>query len=307
MKKISISIGRLQLNYGDKEALRIAKEIGADAVDFGLYRFSANSSVYSLPESEIFSYFSSLKAYADELGLEIGQTHGRISGYKNDIQEDALFRKDARLDCLATAALGAPVCVMHGVTTMFHMNAEPEFMRNLNFKQFNDTVPYAKEFGIKIATETFGDIHDGSRCDFFGMADEFVKTYERICNAGDNKNYMTVCLDTGHSNKATKFGNPSVPDLIRKLGSEITVLHLNDNDTTGDQHMIPFVYKGKFFPVNNTVDWDKTFDALDFIGYNGIYNMELELTRYGAEIVPDTAEFAIKVLRNFINNREKAD
>ena len=32
--KVSISIGELQEQYGDREALRLAKEKGADAVDF---------------------------------------------------------------------------------------------------------------------------------------------------------------------------------------------------------------------------------------------------------------------------------
>lgn len=32
--KVSISIGELQEQYGDREALRLAKEMGADAVDF---------------------------------------------------------------------------------------------------------------------------------------------------------------------------------------------------------------------------------------------------------------------------------
>lgn len=114
-------------------------------------------------------------------------------------------------------------------------------------------------------------------------------------------------MDTGHSNKAVKFNqNPTVPELIRRLGSKITVLHLNDNDSTCDQHLIPCVGKGSFFPIPNTLDWDEIFSALDEIGYDGIYNMELELERYGSELIPDTAAFAIKVLRNFMKQREKA-
>lgn len=307
-KKISISIGQLQRKYGDKEALKIAKEIGADAVDFGLdpkFDVQKPDSVYAKSEAEVVAYFTGLKEYAAELGIAIGQTHGRISGYTNQEEADAIFRKNARLDCIATAALGAPVCVIHAVTTILHMDASPEFMHACNFRMFNDLLPYAKEAGIKIATETFGDVHDSSRCDFFGIAKEFQKSYEQIKQYKDNAAYLTICMDTGHSNKAVKFDhNPTVPELIRMLGNEITVLHLNDNDSSCDQHMIPFVAKGNFFPIKNTLDWDEIFSALDEIGYNGYYNMELELARYGEEIMPDTAEFAIKVLRNFLRSRE---
>lgn len=307
-KKVSIATGQIQAKYGDKEAIRIAKEIGADAIDFcldGRYDISDKDSVYAKSEEKIIAYFKEFKDYADELGIIIGQTHGRLRGYLNKKEEDEILLKNARLDFLATSVLGAPVCVVHGVTTIFHGDAAPEFMHDLNFDMFCSMIPYAKEFGIKIATETFGDVHGGACCDFFGNTDEFIKTYERICSVGDNAEYMTMCMDTGHTNKATKFNNnPPVPEVIRKLGRNITVLHLNDNDTTGDQHLIPFIGKSGW-PINHTIDWDDTFDALEDIGYNGIYNLELELGRYGDDIISDTAEFAIKVLRNALAQRDR--
>lgn len=309
MKQVSIAIGQLQKKYGEKEALRIAKEIGADAVDFqfddfcGTYDVSNSESIYAKSDDEIIRHFKELKDYADELGLKICQTHGRCYGYKNIKEEDELLLKNARIDCLVTSVFGAPVCVIHAVTTMFHMDATPEFMHDLNFDMYNHMIPFAKQYGIKIATETFGDVHGGACCDFFGNIDEFIKSYDRICSVGDNADYMTICMDTGHTNKATKFNNnPLVPEAIRKLGKNITVLHLNDNDTSGDQHLIPCIGKAGF-PIEKTIDWDETFDALEEIGYQGIYNLELELKRYGEEIMPDMAEFAIKVLKNALNHR----
>jgi len=303
-KKISIATGQIQKKYGDKEAIRIAKEIGADAIDFSLDDFSGRldvgnpESVYARSDEEIVAYFKELKDYADELGIEIGQTHGRGAGYKNIKEEDERLLENARIDCLATSVLGAPVCVIHAVTTMFHMDAEAEFMHDLNFDMFNSMIPFAKQYGIKIATETFGDVHGGACCDFFGNIDEFIKSYERICSVGDNAEYLTVCMDTGHTNKATKFNNnPLVPEAIRLLGNRITVLHLNDNDTSGDQHLIPFTGTDGW-PIKNTIDWADTFAALEEIGYSGIYNLELELKRYGEEIIVDTAAFALKVLKN---------
>lgn len=311
MFKIGLSIGALQARYGDKEALRIAKEIGADAVDFGLedfngrYDYRNKDSIYSAPEEKLCEYFSDLKKYADELGLEISQTHGRGFGFRNIKDEDDALIENARLDCLVTALLGAPVCVIHAVTTMFHMDADPQFMRDLNFDMFMRILPHAKTYGIKIATETFGDVHGGVCCDFFGNLDEFIASYEQVCAIGDNKKYFTICMDTGHTNKATKFnGNPKVPEAIRRLGSDITVLHLNDNNTVCDQHLIPFVEKSGQ-PINGTIDWDETFAALKEIGYKGVYNMELHLPRYGEEIMPETGAFAIKVLRNALAKKIK--
>lgn len=298
-KKISISIGRLQDVYGDKEALRIAKEIGADAVDFNLcgrqWDYRNANSVYNRSDAEIQAYFEDLRHYANDIGLIIGQTHGRITGIKDDKEFDEAFYKNARLDCLATAALGVSTCVMHSVTTI-HMgaDADPQKMRDMNFEMFCRIIPFAKQYGIKIASETFGDATGLGVVDFFGQYDEFVDSYTRIGAVKDFKQYLTVCMDTGHCHKATRFDQPSVDTFIRQLGKEITVLHLNDNDTLTDQHKMPF---------SGSLNWNAIFDALDDIGYDGIYNMELNLAFYGRELVVDTAAFAIKVLRRYLNER----
>ncbi len=304
MAKISMSILPLQEYYGDKEALRLIKEAGADAVDFGLENFQGRydyrnpDSIYSKSKDEIIAYFSDLKQYADEIGLTICQTHGRGKGFLNIREEDEALIKNAEIDCMVTALLGAPVCVIHAVTTMFHMDASPEFMRELNFQMFTRIIPFAKQYDIKIATETFGDVHGGACCDFFGNADEFIRAYESICAIGDNKKYFTVCMDTGHTNKATKFhNNPKVPELIRMIGKDITVLHLNDNNTVFDQHLLPFIDRSN---LDNTVDWQETVKALNEIGYSGVYNMEIHLSRYGKDVMPEFCRFAIAVLRKFL-------
>ena len=311
MKTVSIATGSIQYKYGDFETVRIAAEIiKADGIDFCLedfgdrYDYRNPKSVYALPEAEFVKYFTSIKALADELGVKITQTHGRGPGFRGIKAEDDALIENARLDCYATALLGAPICVIHGVTTMFHMDATPEYMHDLNCEMFSRILPYAKQYGIKIATETFGDVHGGACCDFFGNADEFIKTYERIVAENpEYKDYFTVCVDTGHSNKATKFNdNPKVGDVIRMLGDRIGCLHLNDNNTVGDQHLIPFVDKSGW-QIDNTIDWDDVFAALNEIGYDGVYNLELHLERYGREIMPEFSAFATTVLRNALKVR----
>ena len=307
MIKIGISTFCMQSYYGDKEALRVAKECGADAVDFslGIEDYRNPKSPYSKSEAEFVEYYTNLRKYAESIGLEICQTHGRGPGLKNEKEHDDALIENARLDCYATALLGAPTCVIHAVTTMFHMEESPEFMHELNLKQFGLILPFAKQYNVKVATETFGDVHGGAKCDFFGNNCEFIKSYnltkERYSEYAD---YFTVCMDTGHTNKATKFNNnPLPPQAIREIGSDITVLHLNDNTTDADQHLIPFVGKVGW-KIPGTIDWDDTFDALDEIGYNGVYNMELELGRYGNEVMDHVTRLAVASMRNFISKRK---
>lgn len=296
-RKISISIERFQLQYGHRRALEIAKEIGADAVDFNVLMndYRKKDNIYAKSDEEIVAYFKELRNYATSIGIEIVQTHGRITGFQNKPEEDEALVRNARLDCLATAALGAPYCVMHTVTTIYlGPDADPALMRKLNYDMFMAILPYAKEYGIKLATETFGDAVKFDCCDFFGNINEFLMGYNCIAAHKEYVEHFCVCLDTGHSNKATRFHNPAVPDVVRMLGGSIQCLHLNDNDTLVDQHKIP---------MTGTIDWTKTFDALDEIGYDGIYNMELSLRCFGKGFEYEEAEFAIKVMRKILKDR----
>ncbi len=302
--KIGISIGALQRLYGDERAIEIAKEVGADAVDFDLsgleFDYKNPESIYSKSDEEMVKYFTALKEKADALGIEISQTHGRITSFINNPEHDNDVIENTRRDCLATKVLGAPVSVMHGITTIFFTpDTDPEFMHNLNFDFFTKALRFAKEYDIKIATETFGDATNFGCCDFFGNTDEFIKSYKRICETEDFKDYFVTCMDTGHTNKAIRFNNnPTVGDAIRMIGDSIKVLHLHDNDTLTDQHRIP---------LTGTIDWDDVFDALDEIGYNGVYNLELNLACFGEGIEIETARYGIEVLRNYLNKRHKGE
>ncbi len=296
---VGVSTGSLQIKYGDRRTLEILSEIGADSADFSL-EFDTNDyrntdCVYAKGDEAIREYYSELKEYAYSLGIIIGQTHGKLPGFRNIKTEDDALVENTRLDCIATAALGAPVCVIHNATSIFlGPDPDPELMHKLSLDMFSRILPYAKENGIKIATETFGDAVRYSACDFFGNIDEFQKAYANIKAIDELKDFITVCVDTGHSNKAMRYNNPKPADVIRRMGKEVTVLHLNDNDTFKDQHKIP---------MTGTIDWKDVFDALDEIGYSGIYNMELELCHFGKDFQIETAEFAVKLMKYILKER----
>ena len=298
-RKIGISTYTLQSIYGNESVFEIAKKIGADCVDFNLvsdeFDCETPGSIYSKTDDEIIEYFSGLKRKAEQSGIEIAMTHGRMTTFKNIPEWDNRVIKNARIDCLATSALGAPVCVMHGVSNCnFPQDTEPELFRKLNFELFITILPFARQYGIKIATETFGDAPDYGCCCLFGHTDEFIKTYNRICEEGGFEDCFVTCMDTGHTNKAMRFNNPSPGDAIRQIGKSISALHLHDNNGLTNQHKIP---------LTGSIDWNDVFDALDEIGYDGVYNMEVSLDCFGKGIEIETAEYAVKVMRNFLNSK----
>lgn len=300
-RRVGISTVFFQAKFGNKEALKIAKSVGADAIDFStildINDYRKSDGIYAKSDDEIYSYYREIKKLADDLGLEICQTHGRISGFKNIASEDDALIENLRRDCIACKALEAKYCVVHSTTTI-HLgpDAPKELMHGLNFDLFNRAIAEAKKYDVIIASETFGDAGKFKCCDFFGNIDEFQKSYNDICAVGDNKKYMAICMDTGHSNKAMRFNNnPTPADVIRRLGSDIKVLHLNDNDTFTDQHKIP---------LTGCIDWVDVLDALKEIGYDGVYNMELNLGGIGGKgLEIESADYAIKVMRNLLKNR----
>ena len=296
-KKIGISLFNLQRLYGDRRALEIASEIGADAVDVNLdpNSISVEGSVYTKSDEEIVEYFTELGNYARELGLIVSQTHGRLRICKNDPALDPICLEDARRDLLATKALGAPYCIMHGVATGAMGPETPaEVMREMNYQLFGKILLWAKEYGVKIATESLGDSPAYKCLDFFGNAVEFKTTFDRICADGDNGEYFTICIDTGHVHKASRFGQPKVGDVIRMMGKGISCLHLHDNDSFKDQHKPPFT---------GSIDWNDVLSALDEVGYDGIYNLEINLPCFGKGFEIETAEFAVKLMRHALKTR----
>ena len=297
MKKlIGISTFDLQSLYGDIKALEIAKSVGADAVDFNLdsNSYIDKNSIYSKSEPEIIAYFKEIKKKADDLGLIISQTHGRLRIYWGEDEKNRIALEDAKLDCLATSILGAPYCVVHSIaTTITGPDADGDFMHKLCFDTLNTILSYAKEYDVKIAVETMGDSPLYGCCDFFGNLTEFKKSFETISCFKDNAEYLVCCIDTGHVNKAMRFNdNPTPGDFIRAMGSSVKCLHLNDNNTLKDQHKPP---------KTGIINWDDVLSALEEIGYDGIYNLELNLRHFGNGFEKETAKFSIDLLNFMIN------
>jgi sugar phosphate isomerase/epimerase len=134
--------------------------------------------------------------------------------------------------------------------------------------------------------------------DFFGDIDHFLRGYREIKDDPNQADGFTICIDPGHSNKAMRYGNPSPADVIRRVGPDIQVLHLNDNDGLTDQHKMP---------LSGNINWNDVLDALDEAGYQGVYNMEIKLAFYGEEVAEQYAALAVTVMRNMLKKRYPQD
>ena len=291
--KTSLSIIDFQEKYGDKGAIDAAVSIGVYAVDFDLSPRSVakEGDVYALGRDAVREYYSSVFSYAKERGVKIVQTHGRFNGFGLTAEGDGIFVRNAELDFVATAALGAKYCVFHTPAHNHVGDLPDERMFEIGVSQFASVLPFAKENGVKIAAETHGTASKYNKMEFFGIPENLLELVKRVRETSPAADALCVCVDTGHTNLAVRMGYPSVGDVIRQLGSLVEVLHLHDNDGIKDQHKIP---------GTGILDWKDILAALREIGYKGYYNLETMLKHFGVDFMEEEAAFAVKVMRNML-------
>jgi hypothetical protein len=87
--KLSVSTWCLEKRFGYEKAFEMIKNAGFDAIDYNLDDWIGTeeglvaSPNYQMSEDELWAYYTKMYEYAQSIGLEIGQTHGRIRGLKD--------------------------------------------------------------------------------------------------------------------------------------------------------------------------------------------------------------------------------
>ena len=130
-----------------------------------------------------------------------------------------------------------------------------------NIEMYRDLLPFAKECGVKIATENmWAWDKEANRACFAICATE--ESFCHLIDAVDDE-FMVACLDIGH---AEIMGDDvSSEGLIRALGKRLAALHIHDNDRLHDSHQIPF---------SMNIDFSKVIKALKEINYSGYFTLE---------------------------------
>ena len=244
---LSSNMMRFHDAFGIKETFNIFAKAGIQGMDF-------NNDVgeYHTKEHDK-QFYIDLAKYAKEQGIAICQAHAPFpSSFPEDEKNEPRFW-DIVQGMQNAAYLGAPMIVVHPCCHLKYAeddNAEKLFEYNFNF--YKRLIPYAKEFGIKIAIENIG-------------RDSVTSTPERLIKLFDalNDPVFTICFDVGHC----LFQGVDPAEAIIKLGDRLVdgCTHVHDNNGERDSHTLP--YYGK-------VEWESVMKALADIGYKGDLNYE---------------------------------
>lgn len=251
--KTSTEIGSFAQFVGEEKAVELIGKSGFDAWDFslfnmGVYNWETNKlddTPHPLNQSQYLKFARELKKIGEAYGMVCNQSH---APYPSDrIPLDYMKRS---IEC--TAEAGGTICVIHPDC---YASAEK------NAEYYQALLPFAKEHGVKIATENMWDWKPGATTSCFAAcatSEDFVKHVDLV-----NDPYVVACLDIGHAEM--KGSGSGAVNMIRALGHRLQALHIHDNDLINDNHQIPF---------SMNIDFVEIAKALKEINYTGFLTLE---------------------------------
>jgi len=115
---------------------------------------------------------------------------------------------------------------------------------DIGLKRFKEIADYAQNLGVKIAFENTKVLNHVS----------FVLENIKNENVG-------ICFDAGHYHCNNKDNWD-----ISEFNNRVFAVHLHDNDSSDDQHLLPF---------DGTNNWPKIIKKLDAVNYQGPITLEV--------------------------------
>ena len=257
--RISTEIGTASRVVGDQKAVELCARAGFDAWDFSMFTvfhfdwsaWKATLTDHPLAGPGYVRYARELRRIGEDNGIFCNQSHAPFPSTAPGIRS---FLKRA---IESTAEAGGRICVIH-----------PDNNRSAeeNAEMYWDLLPFAKEHGVKIATENMWNwdhLQDHSVPAACSASDDFCRHIDVV-----NDPYLVACLDIGHAEM--KGSGSGAVNMIHALGPRLQALHIHDNDLWHDHHQIPFT---------GQIDFPAVVRALKEVGYSGDFTMEADYLR----------------------------
>ena len=254
--KISTEIGSASRRIGEERVVEYVAKAGFDAWDFSMFDMCRYDSVtklaietgHPLTGSQRLAFARKLKQIGLDNGIHCNQSHAPFSCNYPSVRS----RLKWAIEC--TAEAGGKICVIHPQTNK-------SAKENTEF--YMELLPFAKECGVKIATENMWDwdpIKDESSFAACATTEDFLAHLQAV-----NDDYFVACLDLGHADM--RGSGSGAANMIRGLGSHLQALHIHDNDGWHDSHAIPF---------SMSMNYEEVVKALKDINYQGYLTLEAD-------------------------------
>lgn len=278
------------LKYGYAEALKRSRACGFDSVDFSFFANQAKEDfVLKKTDAELKKFCTELRTVAEDIGLDIGQTHAPYYFIPPETYCDWEFVKIFAQAIKATAWLGSKYVVVHPA---LYKDAENNYMRSFetNRTYYGMLKPVANDFGVTVAIENMCAINPLKNTGVPSATSTAEKLSHIVDEMGEG---FCACLDTGHA----FYCGQQPADFARRLGKRLQVLHMQDGDGNDDLHVPPTLGR---------IDWADFLRALKEIDYQGVLNMESSYSRFGGvDNLMETGRFLSALGKDFARRIEE--
>lgn len=218
-----------------------------------------------------------LAGWLEELGLALHGIHAPItdafdrgdkwSATFSTAVSDAARRQEAVRETEAALEVAkripCSVLVVHLGTPTAKKNPGDNH-RPAAVRSVEEICRLAEPLGVRVALEVIPNL--------LSDAGSLVRLLDESVDA----NHAGICLDFGH---AHLMGD--VTDAVETAAEHVITTHVHDNRGRDDEHLVP--YEG-------TIDWARALMAMQKIGYEGTYLMELAGARPAAAVLEDARQ-----------------
>ncbi|MBC8233283.1 sugar phosphate isomerase/epimerase [bacterium] len=202
--------------------------------------------------------FAKLKKQCEVLRIEILQMHGPMFNPCEEEEQLQGHIATAKRALKWASILEVQWVVFHpGCVPMAEDEQVAEQVRQKNLLLFHELVADAQRLNIRIAVENIFDNEKQGRRTFGAIPPDLLWLVQNTAPG-----MLGVCWDTGHGNiqKLDQYR------AITTLGKHLVATHIADNDTSKDQHLLPF---------EGNIDWKAVISGLRDIRYDGLFNLEI--------------------------------
>jgi len=267
-----------------EKSLQYIAECGIEAIDYDICSFfdatfdlETMTSFFDKSIEELCRHYDRTKKAMKDNNLVYSQWHGIFPMYYPDDAKRTEYILQITDKMIALCAyMDCPAIVMHAWTGK---NLTKEEEMDINMNLYRRMIPAAKKYGVKICLENLFSRYSRECVEgACGDAREAVQYIDTL-NAEAGEEIFCFCLDTGHANLLSK----NLYQYIMTMGKRLQHLHINENEKTNDNHMIPYSQLD-FETKRPCINWDEFLRGLKEVGYQGDLSFE---THKGFRMLPE--------------------
>ena len=247
MRNLVVCISNENKNITPLESMNIVKDAGFKSIFIQWYNKNCEIS----QEEQV--------KYAKDIGLNIEFAHlgyTKINAIWEEGEQGESLIEYYKKDLDNMHRLGINLVVMH-LTHLTEIILEDDvcIFNELGLRRLRAITNYAKNLNIKVAFENTR-----------------IRGYLEYVLENIKDDNVGMCYDIGHNH--AHFDDDLNLDLFK---DRIFAIHLHDNDSTEDQHLLPF---------DGTINWEYNISKLKENNYNGPVTLELIYWNRYTSILP---------------------